>query len=333
MRRKVGITSTVPIEVIYASDSAVLDLNNVFVADPSSLSLVEQAERVGFPESSCAWIKGIYSCVRPSGVDSVIAVTQGDCSNTHALMETLEFEGVKTIPFMYPYDKDRRFLRFQIDKLSREFGAAPDRVAAAKDQLDGIRERVRYIDQLTWQDGMVTGFENHCYHLACSDMNGDPTRFAGEVETFIRTVREREPAKHDLRLGYVGIPPIMNGVYAFIESLGATVVFNELQRQFSMPHLCDDIVEQYLRYTYPYHIRFRLEDIRAEVKRRSIDGVIHYVQAFCFRQVEDIIIRKQLGVPVLTIEGNRPGKIDSRTRIRIEAFLDMLRARRSRLGS
>ena len=30
---------------------------------------------------------------------------------------------------------------------------------------------------------------------------------------------------------------------------------------------------------------------------------------------------------VLTIEGNRPGRIDVRTKIRIEAFLDMLRAR------
>jgi benzoyl-CoA reductase/2-hydroxyglutaryl-CoA dehydratase subunit BcrC/BadD/HgdB len=117
----------------------------------------------------------------------------------------------------------------------------------------------------------------------------------------------------------------MSGIHEFVESNGGLVVFNELQRQFSMPHMCDDIIDQYLRYTYPYHIRYRLEDIKTEIKRRNIHGIIHYVQAFCFRQVEDIILRKEIGVPILTIEGNRPGRIDLRTRVRIEAFLDMLR--------
>ena len=58
----------------------------------------------------------------PGTVDKVIAVTQGDCSNTHALMETLEFEGIPAIPFMYPYDRDKQFLKLQIGKLSRELG-------------------------------------------------------------------------------------------------------------------------------------------------------------------------------------------------------------------
>jgi benzoyl-CoA reductase/2-hydroxyglutaryl-CoA dehydratase subunit BcrC/BadD/HgdB len=58
-----------------------------------------------------------------------------------------------------------------------------------------------------------------------------------------------------------------------------------------------------------------------------VDGVIHYVQSFCFRQIEDLIVRRRLPVPVLTLEGDRPGKVDARTRIRIEGFLEMLKAR------
>jgi benzoyl-CoA reductase/2-hydroxyglutaryl-CoA dehydratase subunit BcrC/BadD/HgdB len=325
-QRSAGITSTVPIEVLYGAGWSVIDLNNIFIADRSNLTLVERAERKGFPEASCAWIKGIYSAVHDSGVERVIAVTQGDCSNTHALMETLEFEGIETIPFMYPYDRDREFLARQITKLSQALGATADDVTDAKRRLDSIRERVKEVDRLTWQDGVVSGFENHCYHLSCSDMNGDPEEFAGDVEDFIELLAERKPITHDLRLGYVGIPPIMSGIHEFVEGNGAHIVFNELQRQFSMPQMCDDIIDQYLRYTYPYHIRHRLEDIKTEIKRRDINGIIHYVQAFCFRQVEDIILRKELGVPVLTVEGNRPGRIGLRTRVRIEAFLDMLRS-------
>jgi benzoyl-CoA reductase/2-hydroxyglutaryl-CoA dehydratase subunit BcrC/BadD/HgdB len=161
-------------------------------------------------------------------------------------------------------------------------------------------------------------------------MKGDPDGFESEIDAFIAVAAGRKPLDCDIRLGYVGIPPITGGVYAKIESQGGMVVLNELQRQFSLVNPCDDIVDQYLLYTYPYHIRHRLEDIKREIGRRRIDGVIHYVQAFCFRQIEDMILRKELDLPVLTLEGNRPGKLDLRSSVRIEAFLDLVRARKRR---
>jgi len=327
MERRIGITSTIPIEVVYAAGSSVVDLNNVFANSEASQSLVERAERRGFPESSCSWIKGIYSAAHSSEVDAVIAVLQGDCSNTHALMEILEMEGMETIPFLYPYDRDREFLELQMEKLCRTFDVDRGQANETKRRFDAIRDKVEEIDRLTWQDARVSGFENHCFQITCSDMKGDPPGFEKEVRAFLAEAGKRKPAEADLRLGYLGIPPIISGIYEFVESQGARVVYNELQRQFRMPRKGDDIVDQYLNYTYPYHIRFRLEDIKREIERRELDGVIHYVQAFCFRQIEDIIIRHELDLPVLTIEGNRPGRIDVRTKIRIEAFLDMLRAK------
>jgi len=322
---RVGITSTIPIEIVYAAGRGVVDLNNTFINHPDSNSLIERAERRGFPEASCAWIKGLYSAVHLEGLDTVIAVTQGDCSNTHALMETLETEGVETIPFMFPYDRDRETLAHEIAKLADAFGAGPADIAAATARLDAIREKVARIDDMTWRENKVTGSENHYFQISCSDMNGDPDGFEAEVDGFATGARGRDPRRDALRLAYIGIPPIVSGIYEFIEANGGRVVFNELQRQFSLPFDCDGLVDKYLAYTYPYHIKHRLADIRAEVERRKADGVIHYVQSFCFRQIEDIIVRKQLDLPVLTLEGNRPGKIDLRTRMRIEAFLDMLR--------
>jgi benzoyl-CoA reductase/2-hydroxyglutaryl-CoA dehydratase subunit BcrC/BadD/HgdB len=58
-----------------------------------------------------------------------------------------------------------------------------------------------------------------------------------------------------------------------------------------------------------------------------VDGIIHYVQSFCFRQIEDLIVRKRFKLPILTLEGDRPGPLDARTRIRIEGFVEMIRAR------
>jgi len=107
--------------------------------------------------------------------------------------------------------------------------------------------------------------------------------------------------------------------------MDARVVFNEVQRQFAMPYDEPDIIEQYRRYTYPYGIFGRLDDIQAEIERRHLDGVIHYVQSFCYRQIEDIIVRKKLKVPILTIEGDKPGCMDARTRLRVDGFIEMLK--------
>ena len=328
---RIGITTTVPIEVIYAAGYVPVDLNNVFVSHPDGEALLEEAEVVGFPRSFCAWIKGIYGVVKEMGdLAAVVAVTQGDCSNTHALMETLQSDGIEVIPFAYPYERDYELLRVQMDIFMRRLGTDGEAVADALRRLDEIRARAHRIDELTWKDGLVTGFENHLYQVSCSDMEGDPDAFERKLDAFIGEAEARagDGGRPDagamVRLGYVGVPPIAPAIYDFLESLGARVVYNETQRQFSLPFATRDLVEKYRLYSYPYSIFYRLRDIRAEIERRGIGGIIHYVQSFCFRQVEDIILRRSLDVPVLTLELDRSTDIDARTGTRLESFVSML---------
>ncbi|HTY21303.1 MAG TPA: 2-hydroxyacyl-CoA dehydratase [Geobacteraceae bacterium] len=321
---RVGFTSTIPLEVVVAAGRQPVDLNNIFIGGENSVQLVEDAEIVGFPRNVCGWIKGIYSAIRESGLREVIAVTEGDCSYTKALMEVLSLEGIRIVPFAYPPDRDRESLRYEIEKLMRHFAVGWEEVNRAKERLDAIRRKLRVVDRLTWQENLVSGWENHYYQVSASDMNGDPDGFEEEVDRFLQEAAAREPLREKVRLAYIGVPPVFPDIYPFLESVGARVVFNETQRQFSMPYETMDMVEQYRSYTYPYDIFHRLADILAETGRRRVDGVIHYVQSFCFRQIEDLIIRKKLPFPILTLEGDKPGPVDERTKIRLEGFLEML---------
>ncbi|MBW2040384.1 MAG: 2-hydroxyacyl-CoA dehydratase [Deltaproteobacteria bacterium] len=326
-KKRVGFTTTIPIEVLFAAEKVPIDLNNIFINSPERDRFLAKAEAVGFPKNTCGWIKGIYGVTLEEGIEEVVAVTQGDCSNTHALVEVLQTEGVRVFPFAYPYDRDRDLLALQIEKMMEHFGVTPAQVQEAKETLDRVRAKVQEIDRLTWEEGVVTGFENHYFLVSTSDMMGDWGVFEGEVDRFLSEVKGRRPPSQGVRLGYLGVPPIFTDLYDCLEGLGGRVVFNELQRQFSMPFVTEDIVEQYLLYTYPYSIFARLEDIKREVHRRQIEGLIHYVQAFCFRQIQDIILRREIKVPILTIEGDRPSPIDARTRLRLESFVEMLRYR------
>lgn len=322
----VGLTTTVPVEIIFAAGRTPVDLNNAFIAADNPQALVEEAELAGYPRNLCTWIKGIYSTVlRRRDIRTVIAVTQGDCSNTHALMETLQLNGVEIVPFAFPYDRDADLLRLQMEKMMLYFGVSWRQVEEAKENLDRVRERVWELDRLTWRENRVSGWENHLYQISCSDFNGDPAGFAAAADRLLEEVRERPPLENTLRLGYIGVPPIVSGLYQYLEEQGARVVFNETQRQFSMPYGLDGLLEQYRRYTYPYGIFFRLEDICREAAKRKLDGIIHYAQSFCYRQIEDLIIREKLSLPLLTLEGDKPNRLDARTRMRLDVFLDMLR--------
>lgn len=322
---RIGITTTIPVEILLAAGHVPVDLNNIFISNPEALRLTEAAEEVGYPRNICGWIKGLYSVAVASGdIDRVIAVTQGDCSNTHALMETYELAGIRTIPFAFPFDRDYDLLKLQMDKLVTALGTDWEQVAAVKRRLDGVRAKVAEIDRLTWQANTVSGWHNHLFQVSCSDFNGDVAAFEQEVDAFLAGAGDAAEFGENVRLGFIGVPPILTNLYDYLEQMGARVVFNEVQRQFAMPDAPEDIVEQYRRYTYPYGVFGRIEDIRAEAERRNLDGIVHYVQSFCFRQIEDMIFREKLDVPILTIEGDKPGKVDARTKLRIDSFLEMI---------
>ena len=264
------------------------------------------------------------------GVDTVLCVTTGDCSNTVMLMEVLKLKGLKVIPFAYPDKPDAMLMQRSLEELASSLNTTLDAAEKVREQLKPCRDLALKLDELTWKEGVVSGYENHLWLVSASDFNQDDKRYRQELGELIEQCRKRQPHPSDhLRIAYIGVPSVYGrDLYNYMETQGARVVFNEIQRQFAMPQPGKSLAEQYTAYTYPYSIYDRLKDITTELKKRQVDGVIHYVQAFCFRQIEDIIVRKALDVPVLTIEGNRPGRIDLRTQIRIEAFLDMLRSLR-----
>lgn len=322
---KIGFTTTIPVEAILAANQIPLDLNNIFVNAPNPQVMVDYAEEAGYPRTTCGWIKGLYTAALENDLEALIAVMVGDCSNTQALMETLQLKGVNTIPFAFPFDRDKDMLKAHIGKLMNCLGVSIEAVEQIKRDLAPLRELLKKLDEMTWRDNIIKGSENHYYLVSSSDFNGNPATFAQELAAFIEEAKNRKPFTDEIRLAFIGVPPIFTDLYDVLEGLGARVVFNEVQRQFSMPYDTEDIYEQYIKYTYPYGVFARLEDIEHEIAKRNIDGVIHYTQSFCYRQIEDLIIRERIKLPFITLEGDNPGRVDARSRMRLEAFINMFK--------
>jgi len=330
---KIGITTTVPIEVLLAAGYQPVDLNNVFITDPNPERLINIAERAGFPLNCCSWIKGIYGVCLDYAIDTVLCVTTGDCSNTIILMEVLRLKGINVVPFAYPDKPDTQKMQHALKTLAEALGTSLDAAEKVRAELQPCRHLALKLDELTWREGLVSGWENHLWLVSTSDFNQDHHKYHQELQRLLDQCQKRQPyPKEELKLAYLGVPSVYGqDLYPYLETKGARVVYNETQRQFAMPQPGNSLAEQYSNYTYPYSIYDRLKDITAELNQRQVDGVIHYVQAFCHRGIGDIIFRHALRLPILTLEGNDDFFLTNHIKTRVEAFLDMLQRSQRRV--
>ncbi|WML37213.1 2-hydroxyacyl-CoA dehydratase [Clostridium sp. OS1-26] len=324
--KKIGITTTVPIEVLIAAGYEVIDLNNIFVTSENYSKYIDIAEREGFPKSCCAWKKGMYGVCVEHEIKELVGVTEGDCSNTKALEEVLDMQDVKIYPFAYPHGRKLEDVNRSLDNFMDMFDVNLSDVEKVRKRVNNARAKARKLDELTFINNKVSGFENHLYQVSCSDFNSNVDKFEEELGKKIEEIEKRRPIDKKIRLGYIGVPPMTCDIYDYVENFDAHFVYNEVQREFAFPRAdkAENIYEQYYDYTYPYDIKFRLKDIKKQIEERKIDGIIHYTQAFCYRQIEDIVMKKQLDIPVLNVEGDKLNFLDARTKLRLEAFLDML---------
>jgi len=320
--KKIGFTTSMPVEVLFAAGHIPVDINNILMSgDP--VRHIRQAELKGFPRTVCTWIKGNYATALSANLDEVVGVIQGDCSNTHSLLMMLSDEGIPVTFFSFPPQREDDELNREITKLEERYEVSRNETEKVKQRLDGIRRKLRILDDLTWKERLVTGRENHWWLINSSDFMGDPDGFEERLDAFLDQVRNRDPLPHKLRIGYLGVPPIYLNLYDTITDLGGDVLFNEVQRQFAMPALESDIVQQYLTFTYPYSVFDRLHDIQTEILKRGIDAVIGYTQSFCHLQIDNILLKKYIDLPFLTLEGDQPEIIDQRTLLRLESFFEV----------
>ena len=332
---KVAFTTTIPVESVIAARLQPVDLNNIFVSSDSSKSLVEYAEIEGFPRSSCAWIKGLYATVaqNPPLLDAkdvklFVAVTEGDCSNAGVLAQIVSSKfGIPSLLFSFHPSRSLEKMRDEITRFAHSIGTTLDDTIETWKKLQPLRNDLRKLDEMSYKADCISGSENHQWLVSASDFNGDYKLFHNQLSHFLSKAKLRKPFPQKVRIGYLGVPPIFD-IYPFIEKHNGRVVFNEIQRQFAMIDPSESIFEQYCNYTYPYSAEYRFRKAILEMKKRNITAVIHYVQSFCHRHIEDILLRKIMSeemprVPLLTLEGDKPQtELDGRIQTRIEAFLE-----------
>lgn len=321
-----AITSTLPIEIIYAAGDAVADVNNLFINSENPQAYLQIAERAGFPANSCAWVKGIFGFCTKNNWRQIIGVNEGDCSQNSTLLDILEHRGLTVLRFSFPAERTYAALNASIIALEKKFGVTRAQTEIVKKRFDELRAIAKNIDERAWQQRNVNSADLFTAQLLLTDMLSDVD--AGEKRLRSLATKIDERGNNKIPLAVIGVPTIMGDLWATIENAGGRVIYHEVPHQFSLTeNIGRDLVDSYLNYTYPAKAQIRLAEIKRQIELRQVRGIIHYAQAFCHRQMHDLLLREICSVPILTIEADRPTKIDGRTLTRIEAFLESLATR------
>lgn len=315
------MTTMIPVEPILAAGLTPLDLNNVFINRHDPAALIASAESEGLPRNICSWVKGVYAVTRLMGLKRVVIPLPGDCSNCVSLGEIFEFLGIDVYFFSYPRSKSAGELRQEIDRFSSYLGVTYSQAEAVFFDLLPLRHRLQEIDAMVYTLKSIHSRQYFDLLVSSSDFGGDPESFRKKLELVYQPENESEKK---IPIGLTGVPPIMDDLLEVLENLGARVVFCEIPRQFSLGSDLTGFINAYLHYTYPYSVMNRIADIKKESRIRKLRGLVHYLQSFCHRQLEPFIMRRELKLPTLYLEGEQPGKVSPQQLMRLEAFVATL---------
>ncbi len=307
--KQIGITALVPPELIFSCGVAPFDVNNVIPASRK------------YPGNKlCAWtaIWKEMLVKKEIEVDSLVVVAGGDCHNALVDGQKAAMSGIPTHFFFYPFDGDPEYLGSQLQRLSLFLGGikSPEKFK----EIGELKKQGQLLDKKRCS-GKLLSSEAFRILISFSDLAGDLAGFS----RIISDLQEKDIEVRN-RVALIGVPPIFHDFHETAQSLDLQIVFDELPYEF-IRHGGSNIQEiaaNYCGYTFARPLEFRIDFLKKELKRRRVDGVIHYTQFACHHMLEDEVLREKLDYPMLTIQGDLPGNTPQQVKLRLEAFREML---------
>jgi len=328
-RRTAAITALVPPEVIYPAGWMALDLNNGIPASRAH------------PRSKlCAWTASWREAILKGEIrpDALVVVAGGDCHNALADGQVAARKVPATHFFFYPFDGDAGYLKEQIVALEGFLrGKSEERVPKGEEVepdrriLSDISEAKKLGMELdrARSEGKADPEKTFKTLISFSDLEGSPSGFKERVKRTLdaecRKGRRQERAQLP-RVALIGVPPIYRDFHGVCADTGLHIVFDELPYEFLRlgGRTIDELARNYSTYTFARPVEFRLKFLKRELKRRRIDGIVHYTQFTCHHILEDGLFRQELDWPMLTVQGDLPGETPAQIRMRLEAFGELL---------
>ena len=306
---KIGITALVPPEILYAHGHSSLDVNNFVPSSPLKTKV-----------KLCAWTAIWREMIirKEIELDRLIVVASGDCYNSVVDGQKVASFGYPVTYFFYPFDGDPKEMERELEKLSLFLGE--EKNESIYDKIYELKKKSMELDEKRWK-GEIWGRDLFPLLVSFSDLGGDIPALQRKMEEF-----EYRDGIEGISIALLGVPPIYCDFHEVAERIGFHIVFDELPYEFIRLRGKNEkgVAHSYASYSFARDLDFRTHLLKKELKKRGVEGIVHYTQFPCHHILEDEILRKELPYPMLTIQGDLPQKTPEQIKLRLEAFYEML---------
>ena len=308
----VGMTALVPPELIYACGWSALDLNNniPYATRKPKLKL-------------CAWTALWRDLLLASQYDisKLVVVAGGDCLNAVVDGQKVAMSGLDTHYFFYPFHEDQEQFKKEIHALVDFLGTIEHHHFFA--DIYHLKELGLHLDRLR-VEGQVPS-DAFSYLISFSDLRGDPVKFEQELRKYISD-QQGKAVDFQSKIALIGVPPINHDFHGTCQELGLQVVYDELPFEFlrAKGKSFEEMASSYMDYSFARPLDHRMGIIEKELKERKVDGIVHYTQYACHHILEDELFRERFDRPILTVQGDIPGPVSEQTKLRLEAFAEII---------
>jgi predicted CoA-substrate-specific enzyme activase len=327
-RRRIGIFSTLPVEVLLAAGHLPVDVNNLFVTHEDPGALLRTADDAGVPRTLCAWTRGLFGATIAANLAEVVVVPSGDCTNNVTMAQLLGRVGVRVHTFHFPLSPHGReeAMQEELGRFAASLGTDLPAVQRQWEELREVRHLLAEVDR-AGAEGRLDPGRTRLLLLESTDFSGQPSLYARRLRRALDEADGRQPFP-GLPVAVFGVPTILTDLPDVLAGVGLRVVAWETERDFAMVRPVESLAEQYLDYAYPYGVEARLERFLPLLEARRVEGVVINAQSFCHHNLElQRVGRALAGYPTLVVEADAPGPVEPRDRIRLEGFARLVRER------
>ncbi|RMF45570.1 MAG: 2-hydroxyacyl-CoA dehydratase, partial [Deltaproteobacteria bacterium] len=319
-------TSPIPLEILLATGREPVDLMRLFLQDSEPRHLLEEAHLAGMTPDAPLIDRALYGTVLARGIREVIVAAVAD-RPTRDLADLLARHDVRVTWFGWPADRSRESLALEIKKLARHFGAVPVDIDRSLRHLGRVRERLRELDRLVWQEERLEPSQVWHVQLAAADMRAEPERYLDEIEQLIGTSRQAPTAKKATRIACLGDLPCWSDFFLTLEEFGGRAIFTEHVHHLTMPARADSLVDQYLAFDLPYDLHRRLDSCLTAIRERGADALVLVRTGRTPGETTfELLVRQMVELPLLVVNCNDCGPLDLSTRLRVRDFLQLLQS-------
>jgi hypothetical protein len=296
--RLVILLGPLPLDPFRRDDRPVLNGFRRALADGRGAAHCARAEALGLPRAASPLVKALVGWAVDAGGGEVVAPVPGILTDHRAALSTLpETWRVRLLPLV---SGDPAACGEALSPWTPTGGTAPGGAAAEGADIDTIlreqelgarpSERVAAWLRQLWEPGPA----------------GDPGPAA--------TDRDRIP------LLALGPWTLFDDLPVQVEALGGRVAWDEWGAQGA--RLARGREPAAALAAWPaLEPALRLRAIRDAAARTGARGVILVMEAFTGALLDEAWLRGHLGLPLLALDAEAPGPLDSNRRLRLEAFL------------